>query len=388
MRRVSVDHELLRRAVADPEVLHWHTWAALAPGPSLVVLGAVHGNEVCGAHAIVRAIDDLTHGRLRLLRGRLTLVPVANPLAFAQATREGERNLNRRFLPQPEPQDYEDRITRQLAPLLAQHEVLLDLHSFHTPGDPFAMVGPRNNSGAREPFARAAEEMALARALGAQQVVEGWLEVYDRAAGLRGELPDDEGIGTNEYMRSQGGYAVTIVCGQHEDPEAIDVATRVIVGFYVSLEAPSSTSVALCLTQAVLPKESWLAQRGLDCSWPVWGLPRALHSDNGADFTAAALRRGCAMHGIELILRPLARPHFGGQQAPHKWQPCSPTASASKSPRTYWARCSPTGLKRRSRRGMPQTPIPAVWPRSRPSSANCAPCAMTLTPAMLRKSSP
>ena len=226
MRRVSVDHELLRRAVADPEVLHWHTWAALAPGPSLVVLGAVHGNEVCGAHAIVRAIDDLTHGRLRLLRGRLTLVPVANPLAFAQATREGQRNLNRRFLPQPDPQDYEDRITHQLAPLLAQHEVLLDLHSFHTPGDPFAMVGPRNNSGAREPFARAAEEMALARALGAQQVVEGWLEVYDRAAGLRGELPDDEGIGTNEYMRSQGGYAVTIECGQHDVPEAIRVATR------------------------------------------------------------------------------------------------------------------------------------------------------------------
>ena len=236
MRRVSVDHELLRRAVADPEVLHWHTWAALAPGPSLVVLGAVHGNEVCGAHAIVRAIDDLTHGRLRLLRGRLTLVPVANPLAFAQATREGQRNLNRRFLPQPDPQDYEDRITRQLAPLLAQHEVLLDLHSFHTPGDPFAMVVPRNNSGAREPFARAAEEMALARALGAQQVVEGWLEVYDRAAGLRGELPDDEGIGTNEYMRSQGGYAVTIECGQHEDPEAIDVATRAIHGALAHLE--------------------------------------------------------------------------------------------------------------------------------------------------------
>ena len=236
MTRVSVDHELLRRAVADPEVLHWHTWAALAPGPALVVLGAVHGNEVCGAHAIVRAIDDLTHGRLRLLRGRLTLVPVANPLAFAQATREGQRNLNRRFLPQPDPQDYEDRITHQLAPLLAQHEVLLDLHSFHTPGDPFAMVGPRNNSGAREPFARAAEEMALARALGAQQVVEGWLEVYDRAAGLRGELPDDEGIGTNEYMRSQGGYAVTIECGQHEDPEAIDVATRAIHGALAHLE--------------------------------------------------------------------------------------------------------------------------------------------------------
>ena len=261
MRRVSVDHELLRRAVADPEVLHWHTWAALAPGPSLVVLGAVHGNEVCGAHAIVRAIDDLTHGRLRLLRGRLTLVPVANPLAFAQATREGQRNLNRRFLPQPDPQDYEDRITHQLAPLLAQHEVLLDLHSFHTPGDPFAMVGPRNNSGAREPFARAAEEMALARALGAQQVVEGWLEVYDRAAGLRGELPDDEGIGTNEYMRSQGGYAVTIECGQHEDPEAIDVATRAIHGALAHLElahvpAPPRFAGAAARLKDVVLRES------------------------------------------------------------------------------------------------------------------------------------
>ena len=137
MTAVNLDHELLRRAVAQPEVLHWQTWAALAPGPSLLVLGAVHGNEVCGAHGIVRAIDDLAHGRIVLRRGRLTLVPVANPLAFKQNTREGERNLNRHFLPQPAPQDYEDRITNQLTPLLAQHDVLLDLHSFHTPGARF-----------------------------------------------------------------------------------------------------------------------------------------------------------------------------------------------------------------------------------------------------------
>ena len=79
---------------------------------------------------------------------------------------------------------------------------------------------------------------------------------------------------------------------------AVDVATRVVVGFYVSMEAPSSTSVALCLSQAVLTKDAWLVQRGLECSWPVWGLPAAVHTDNGADFTAAALRRGCDEHGI------------------------------------------------------------------------------------------
>ncbi len=93
---------------------------------------------------------------------------------------------------------------------------------------------------------------------------------------------------------------------------AIDVATRVVVGFYVSLEAPSSTSVALCLTHAVLPKEAWLKARALACTWPVWGLPRALHADNGADFTSAALRRGCDEYGITLILRPVATPHYGG----------------------------------------------------------------------------
>jgi len=93
---------------------------------------------------------------------------------------------------------------------------------------------------------------------------------------------------------------------------AIDVATRVVAGFYVSLEAPSSTSVALCLAQAVLPKEPWLRARDLNCPWPVWGLPKAVHADNGPDFTASALRRGCDEHGIKLILRPIATPHYGG----------------------------------------------------------------------------
>ena len=230
-------HDVLAAVPGTCRQIHSFHYGPAPEHGKIYIQASLHADELPGMlviwHLKQRMLELEQAG---LLRKHIVLVPVANPLAFAQATREGQRNLNRRFLPQPDPQDYEDRITHQLAPLLAQHEVLLDLHSFHTPGDPFAMVGPRNNSGAREPFARAAEEMALARALGAQQVVEGWLEVYDRAAGLRGELPDDEGIGTNEYMRSQGGYAVTIECGQHEDPEAIDVATRAIHGALAHLE--------------------------------------------------------------------------------------------------------------------------------------------------------
>jgi hypothetical protein len=36
------------------------------------------------------------------------------------------------------------------------------------------------------------------------------------------------GIGTTEYMRSVGGYAVTLECGQHEDPAGPAVARHAI----------------------------------------------------------------------------------------------------------------------------------------------------------------
>ncbi|XLM20406.1 succinylglutamate desuccinylase/aspartoacylase family protein, partial [Chromobacterium piscinae] len=62
--------------------------------------------------------------------GRLTLVPVANPLAYRLGQRGGERNLNRNLAPNPSPQDYEDHVANWLCPLLAEHDVLLDLHSF------------------------------------------------------------------------------------------------------------------------------------------------------------------------------------------------------------------------------------------------------------------
>ena len=37
------------------------------------------------------------------------------------------------------------------------------------------------------------------------------------------------GVGTTEYMRSRGGYAVTLECGQHDDPQAVQVARHAIL---------------------------------------------------------------------------------------------------------------------------------------------------------------
>lgn len=216
-------------------------FTGLAAGPRLIVTGAVHGNETCGTVAIQRVLRELADGRLRIAAGSVTFVPVCNPLAFARGERIGERNLNRNLYPKAEPVDFEDRVANWLCPLLAAHDVLLDLHSFHTAGQPFAMLGPRDNAGRLEPFAHCREEEALARALGVTRFVEGWLDTYARGverrlAGLAPEarqtaaLTTDVryGVGTTEYMRSVGGYGLTLECGQHADPAAPEVAYRAI----------------------------------------------------------------------------------------------------------------------------------------------------------------
>ena len=211
-------------------------YAGQAAGPKLIVTGAVHGNETCGTRAIERTIAAIDAGDIRIEAGVVTFVPVANPLAYAKGERAGDRNLNRNLVPTAEPRDFEDHVANWLCPLLARHDVLLDLHSTRARTRPFALVGPPDNDGALEPFKHSRDERALARVLGAERFVQGWLATYEKgvrrrvASGLGGPLNRDPryGIGTTEYMRSRGGYAVTLECGQHEDPQSPEVAYRAI----------------------------------------------------------------------------------------------------------------------------------------------------------------
>lgn len=93
---------------------------------------------------------------------------------------------------------------------------------------------------------------------------------------------------------------------------AIDVHSRCVAGFHLSLEPPSATSVALCLSHAALAKDSWLAERGIAADWPVRGIPERLHLDNAKEFRSEALKRGCEQYGIGIDYRPVRTPHYGG----------------------------------------------------------------------------
>jgi hypothetical protein len=68
-------------------------------------------------------------------------------------------------------------------------------------------------------------------------MVDGWMTAYAEGVARRRRLrltPDAVnedpayGIGTTEFMRTTGGYAVTLECGQHEDPGGPEVARHAI----------------------------------------------------------------------------------------------------------------------------------------------------------------
>lgn len=229
------------------------THTGQAPGPRLIVLGAVHGNETCGTQAITRVMDDIDSGRLAIVGGSVTFVPITNPLAYQKRERAGDRNLNRNLYPIEAPKDFEDHVANWLCPLLAKHEVLLDLHSTRAQNPAFAMLGPENNTGPLQPFTHYEKERALALRLGVKRFVDGWLATYAkgverrvRQAATTGQslnpLNTDPryGVGTTEYMRSVGGYSITLECGQHDDPQSPEVGYCAILNALAHLGITSA----------------------------------------------------------------------------------------------------------------------------------------------------
>jgi len=93
---------------------------------------------------------------------------------------------------------------------------------------------------------------------------------------------------------------------------AIDVYSRMVVGYYLSFDPPSETSVAMCVAQAILPKEEWLLLHKVEAQWPVWGMPRMIHVDNGSDFRSDNFKQSCLAYGINLEFRPVKQPRYGG----------------------------------------------------------------------------
>ncbi|WP_457894608.1 Mu transposase C-terminal domain-containing protein [Stenotrophomonas hibiscicola] len=93
---------------------------------------------------------------------------------------------------------------------------------------------------------------------------------------------------------------------------AIDVFSRAVVGLYVTLDAPSATSVAMCISHGMNTKSDYLRELGVEGDWPIWGQIGTLHADNAREFKCKAANRGCQANHIDMQWRPVKKPHYGG----------------------------------------------------------------------------
>ena len=192
-----------------------------APGRDVLVTALIHGNELCGAWALLAALE----AGLRPRRGALTLAfcnlaafdtfdPAAperarfidqdmNRVWGAMAWRHAGRAFSR-----------EQQRATELLPFADRADWLLDLHSMHHAGPPLLLTGvqPRN--------------AALAREIGTPALV-----VADAGHRDGCRLRDHGRFG---QMNDDGSRSLLIECGFHGELAARDVAIDMLGRFLLA----------------------------------------------------------------------------------------------------------------------------------------------------------
>lgn len=116
--------------VLAPNV-HLTVLEAEEPGPTALIQAGIHGDEVCGVHAL----QELLEAGIRPDRGRLLVVPVMNVPAYRarQRAAPGGLDLNRSFPGAPHSAHREERLAATFMQLVREEEPALvaTLHESH-----------------------------------------------------------------------------------------------------------------------------------------------------------------------------------------------------------------------------------------------------------------
>jgi predicted deacylase len=211
-------------AVTPPDITPWiagntgvrgfTTRDSGQPGPHLILVSLMHGNELAGAIAL----DRLLRGGLRPRRGRLTF-GFANLAAFARfdradpiASRYVDEDLNRvwdqSWLGGARRSLELDR-AREMRPLIETADRLFDLHSMLWPSDPLIL------SGATAKGRRLAEGIGAPGLVIADSGHDNGRRLIDYAIFAD---PDSTPI------------ANLVEAGQHWEPETVETTIRAIAG--------------------------------------------------------------------------------------------------------------------------------------------------------------
>jgi predicted deacylase len=194
-------------------------------GRHVLITALIHGNELCGAWALVDLLQALQSQSLSVERGSLTLA-FANLEAFDRfdrhhhdASRFVDRDMNRVWgesLVATAATSSEHRRAQTLRPFVEQADWLLDLHSMHEIGPPLLLTGPH------------ARNIALARELACTRDV---IVDAGHAEGVRMRDHGRFGLGDDQLAETASTRSLLIECGWHGDPASVDVAHNTCARF-------------------------------------------------------------------------------------------------------------------------------------------------------------
>ena len=219
-----------------------------ASGAHVMVSAVVHGNEVCGAHAL----DYLMREGVRPERGKLTLAFMnvaayarfdpANPAVSRYVDEDFNRVWSAGVLDGPR-DSVELRRAREVRPLVDTVDLLLDIHSMQNATPPLMLAGPLDKG----------RRLAVDVAAPVHVVCDS-----GHAAGTR--MRDYAGFGDPGSPRN----ALLVECGQHWAQGTERVAIEVALRFLACTGA-----VAREWVEARLPPAAPAAQRVIEVTGPV-----------------------------------------------------------------------------------------------------------------------
>ena len=206
-------------------------------GPHAMVIAAVHGNEVCGVHALAAFFE----AGIRPARGRMTLA-IGNVGAYRQfepadpvASRYLDEDFNRVWRPallDGRRSSRELERARALRPIVERADYLLDLHSMLRPGPPLVLCGLLDKG------------RALAEAVG-----------------FPAHIVADGGHADGTRLRDHGAFAdpasphtaLLVECGQHWARSSAEVAIEVMLRFLATVGVIDPAHLTARYDGAVLP---------------------------------------------------------------------------------------------------------------------------------------
>ncbi len=191
-----------------------YTFVSDKEGKHILILGAVHGNEIAGTIAQNDIIKSIENGKIRLSSGKITFIPVVNVEAQNKDTRFVDVNLNRVVCEHKNPQNNEERIANQLIKEIDNCDIMLDLHSTHCEEDEaFAFIDYPNN-----------DNVDFLSLIPVKRALAGWPDIY------QGKTISD--FCTERYANKKGKMGITVECGYHKSEEAVKVAKKSILNVF------------------------------------------------------------------------------------------------------------------------------------------------------------